>query len=251
MLDELEIIHKELLVLLKDFDEICLKNNINYTLHGGSLLGAIREKGFIPWDDDIDIAMTRSEYNKFQCVVNGSEEYQIIGKIKKQFKDIQKGNYWIDIFICDYIDNGYKGKLKNTMLSILDIIYKDEESLKLVNLSNYSAWKQIIYRLIYKIGKFIPDSYIIKKYNYISEKKYLGNKEYMHRSNDQLKGRVLTFPKKWMNQYKRVKFENVEVSIIKEYDLMLTQCYDENYMIPKKDDRNQDVHDIVRGNIKL
>ena len=54
-----------LLDMIKDIDELCKKNNIEYVLTGGSTLGAIRHKGFIPWDDDMDIAMKRSEYHKF------------------------------------------------------------------------------------------------------------------------------------------------------------------------------------------
>lgn len=58
-------IQKILLSIIIDFDHCCRENNINYSLCGGSALGAVRHKGFIPWDDDIDVFMPRADYNKF------------------------------------------------------------------------------------------------------------------------------------------------------------------------------------------
>lgn len=59
-----------LLTLLKEFDSICKKNNITYYLEGGSLLGAVRHKGFLPWDDDIDLCITRAEFKKLLEVID-------------------------------------------------------------------------------------------------------------------------------------------------------------------------------------
>ncbi len=61
----IEKIHNEILEILTDIDEFCTENNITYFLSGGTLLGAVRHKGFIPWDDDGDIMLCREEYDRF------------------------------------------------------------------------------------------------------------------------------------------------------------------------------------------
>ena len=70
---ETKDLHSRMLILLEKFHEICIENGIKYSLHGGTLLGAIREKGFIPWDDDADVSMTRSEYEKLRKVMKSHE----------------------------------------------------------------------------------------------------------------------------------------------------------------------------------
>ena len=79
------------LELLKEFDRICRKNGINYSITGGTLLGAVRHGGFIPWDDDADVSMLRSEYEKFVSVCDTE-----LDSTKYYFQDIDrtKGYRW-------------------------------------------------------------------------------------------------------------------------------------------------------------
>ena len=65
MIENLNGIQLKLLEMFKWYHEFCVDNNLKYYALGGTMLGAIRHKGFIPWDDDIDVGMPRDDYNKF------------------------------------------------------------------------------------------------------------------------------------------------------------------------------------------
>ena len=92
----LEEIKNISLEILQDVHAFCVKNDIHYSLASGTLLGAIRHKGFIPWDDDIDIHMPRSDYERF-CEIYKSEKYQCLCA--------QKGGYWSAYArVCDMTD---------------------------------------------------------------------------------------------------------------------------------------------------
>ena len=64
-----------ILHIAKYIDEVCEASNIEYCLMGGSALGAVRHKGFIPWDDDLDIFMTPNNYEKFRKVHNNKSGF--------------------------------------------------------------------------------------------------------------------------------------------------------------------------------
>ena len=65
---DLSAVHGADLAILKEIDRICRKHKIQYLMDAGTLLGAVRHKGFIPWDDDADVAFTRENYEKFKEV---------------------------------------------------------------------------------------------------------------------------------------------------------------------------------------
>ena len=69
---------KLLLYLFKKFHDLCEENKLIYNAFGGTLLGAIRHKGFIPWDDDIDVTMPREDYNKLIEIVKTLENKELI-----------------------------------------------------------------------------------------------------------------------------------------------------------------------------
>lgn len=85
------------LEILRDVHDFCDKNNIKYTLQGGTLLGAIRHKGFIPWDDDLDIAMPRPDYDRFIKTYKSPHGFKVFSRERQN-----GGNVYIAYArVCD------------------------------------------------------------------------------------------------------------------------------------------------------
>lgn len=92
------------MIILDEVARICEKHNLKYFIMGGNLIGAIRHKGFIPWDDDMDIAMMREDYDKFLEIAS---------------KEID------DKFIVDYIENDPYYYLPFAKVRIKDSLYEE------------------------------------------------------------------------------------------------------------------------------
>ena len=96
--------------LLERFSELCRAINVRFWLHGGSLIGALRHKGYVPWDDDIDIAMTRDDFSAVrQYLTDHPTEYEIaeyyyvvLGCRSYRFKAKSGLPFFVDIFVYDY-----------------------------------------------------------------------------------------------------------------------------------------------------
>ncbi len=128
--------------LLKIVDYVCKKNEIKYWLDGGTLLGAVRHGGFIPWDDDVDIGMTREDYEKFVSIapqqmppdifVQNFNTTRFAGNTWTQIKD--RGSYmkinsdgthhmgvYMDIFPCDSYSEDKNQRLREKLYKLLYI----------------------------------------------------------------------------------------------------------------------------------
>lgn len=141
--ENLEKIKKIELDILRDIDKVCKKLNLTYYLCAGTLLGAVRHGGFIPWDDDIDIQMPRKDYNQFiehagelltenHVVSSYFTEKEFIGdffkvvdcktkfvEISTRKRSITKGIY-VDVFPIDGVpDNKFSRSLRSFRISLL------------------------------------------------------------------------------------------------------------------------------------
>ena len=94
----LDEMHEALLGILSEFDRVCREHDLKYTLAAGTLLGAIRHKGFIPWDDDVDVYMPRPEYEKFRKLVL---EGNVLSEHFTLSKDRGKGTYYPFLKLMD------------------------------------------------------------------------------------------------------------------------------------------------------
>ena len=114
-----------LLEILVAFDKFAREHHIEYSISYGTLIGAVRHKGFIPWDDDADIMMTREEWTKLKSLIepNGhlTDEIFIKGVVRPEIHMVNKGI--VDIFIYDYVpDNKLKDWLKTGTCMLLSIL---------------------------------------------------------------------------------------------------------------------------------
>lgn len=154
-----ELLHAVLLSAMKDIDKVCRENNIRYFLHAGTLLGAIQHKGFIPWDDDVDITILAEDYKKFSKIMN--EKYS--------------EKYFIQTYTTDYYhpDNRMKIRIKGTEFNTIgdyDKKLKDNglfiDIAPLYNVPDNKFLRKIQKKLIFiidmaiqvKLGIIIPTS---------------------------------------------------------------------------------------------
>lgn len=247
------------LEILKEIDRICKKNNIEYFLDSGTVLGAVRHKGFIPWDDDIDIGMTRKNYEKFlkiapkelkidyflQNTQTEKECPQLYTKIKKNNTlyvswacrnlNIHQGIY-VDIFPYDYCSDNISSKKLIKKYKFLNKIFTykaipDRAKLPEKNIKWIigSVFRRLLYYMLFLFPKQVllkEIQKIINKFNFEEGNCLIS-----------LTQEAIMFKKEEIEPLSYIEFEKIKFPVPNNTDIYLSKLY-ENYMkLPPIDKR--------------
>ena len=254
------------LYILQEIDRICTKYKINYTLDSGTLLGAIRHGGFIPWDDDADIAMTRSNFEAFRKIAkrelsdkledimanefqNGKVFYDFTPRViykpsarykKEDKKDPYEGklnHLWVDIFIIDKLPN-IKPLKKFTLFSQKLVYLLSMGHRKKLDLKKYKGIMKIVIFFFSIFGNLISMKFLFGVQDRLSKLFYRGKKNNAwYYSNYQPDYIDIEVSSKWYEKYIRIQFEDITLSIIDEYESVLQLVYGDYMTLPPKSER--------------
>lgn len=246
----LEHIQSVLLQAALKFDEICRANGICYSLHGGTLLGAERNNKFIPWDDDVDVSMKRSEFKKFQLAAKSlPSEFELDDRtmwLPRLVMQIEDGVVCIDIFIWDYISSKKPAQItKITLLRFFQGMIKTH-----IEYERLGFFNKCLLFLTHIIGKIVPQRMKLKQFNYLCEHSFNGDKKCIHRSNDSFVGMSYILDADYMDGYEDIQFEGHSFMVNKRYREFLIMEYGENYLIPPPMKERKPSHEKFRQSIK-
>lgn len=232
-------IQADLYEIMEFIHTVCVDNGINYSLTGGSLLGAVRHGGFIPWDDDFDIMFDRENYEKFLAFMRSYEKDdfileadQWVYRIRKEHKT--KGYVAsIDLFVLDKVpESRLKNKLQVLLLRVIQGMLRTNEKE-----GNFSFVYRVCIAVTAILGKLFSKKWLAKCYDKIS----LWGKDSLSGElsifNDRFKLVSLKYDKSLTDGYRTAKFHDAEFMIIEHYDDYLTAQFGDYMTPPNESDR--------------
>ena len=265
------------LEILTEVDRVCRKHNINYVIFCGTLLGAVRHKGYIPWDDDADIAMLREDYEKFKAVLHDInpaicfvQDHETDPEYRWGYTKVRrtgtsyirlgqehlknKTGIFIDIFPMDDVPNSIAGQIFQDFYCYCcrKILWSE------VGKYQEKGIKKYFFRLISHINKdrvFKWIDHYVKKSNNGTPNRVRNllfpaiGKLYIH---NPIKDRY-GMPKEWFLERAKYEFEGHKFYGTKDYDAILKYTYGD-YMTPppiEKREQHAPVSSIDFGDAPL
>jgi len=262
--------------ILKQVVELCRRHGLRFYLLGGTFLGAVRHKGFIPWDDDIDIGMPRADFERFaelaptelaaplgyesfkhntEHIYYHAKVYNYNSRVIDRSGVNPKETYaWIDICPLDGMPgNALVRKVYGWYLLFLRFLFVYSQFDKIVAVS---VKKRVWYeQMLVNIGKVIKFDKILntKKIMYKIDRtlrhldyetsSYVGNFMGAYRMKE-------VFPKSFYDEAEEYSFEGELFPAPNKYDAVLTQMYGDYMTPPKEDVRNKHYTEVIEAEIK-
>lgn len=244
-------IQKIELDILSDIDRFCRENGIGYSLDGGTLLGAVRHHGFIPWDDDIDIIMPREDYDRFVKTyhsengryvlyskdTNPPYRTQLFAKVIDTRTIADEGQYkrqvayglWVDIFPADHIpvDDRLCRRIQKRFLRYRHLLYV--RNLK----QSQKSLRDVVFSALYL---FRSDMSVLRSLDrYAAKADSSGRVTNLSMVSDDLIG--FHFPAAWFEDLTEYPFEGRRFLGFAAYDRYLTEVYGDYMTLPPIEQR--------------
>lgn len=268
------------LKLLREVDRICEKYGLNYSLSGGTLLGAIRHKDFIPWDDDIDLDLKREDFNKLIKVLPDElgEDFEFLNydsygeyhcdfiprifykksKAVNSFStDGGKNNFANDermnrVFIELYCLHDTDSRHVKSQIFKVKAIYGLAMGHRLIptDASDYSLLEKMQVKLLSTAGKLLPIKTIYKMYEKCVNEVKTGSGELYFKPSVPLPVQNRNvFPKSFFDSYVKVPIRNDLACAPKEYIKVLEFLYTNWQDLPKEKDRHPGHFELLKTEI--
>lgn len=251
--ENLNKLHAVQVEILDEIVKICKKNNLNYFLIGGTLLGAVRHQGFIPWDDDLDVAMPRKDYERFISICKSelSNKYylQHISTDKKywqNFAKIRKNNTLFDEKMVENIET-HKGIFVDIFpldnLKKINIFFKAKWSI-IKNLEEFALYyrgiknkEEINHFLFCKIFSVFGLKNILKFCDFFLKTQTNKETEFLVSYAGTYSRGKEVYKREWFFPARKIEFENKKYSCPNNNDAILSQVYGDYMTLPPVENR--------------